>query len=99
MGDEYLIQVMDGYTNCLRETNKWLKEQSQTVLKHEQLGKILTLPKIDLEPYDGDPIKYKNSVQYLTDQLILLFAMMMINLCICLDVHVVQLKMPLICVP
>ena len=59
MGDDYLIQVMDGYTNCLRETNKWLKEQSQTVLKHEQLGKILTLPKIDLEPYDGDPIKYK----------------------------------------
>ena len=39
MGDEYLIQVMDGYTNCLSETNKWLKEQSQPVLKHEQLGK------------------------------------------------------------
>ena len=35
---------MDGYTNCLSETNKWLKEQSQPVLKHEQLGKILTLP-------------------------------------------------------
>ena len=60
MGDEYLVQVMDGYTNCLSETNTWLKEQSQPVLKHEQLGKILTLPKIDLEPYDGDPMKYNS---------------------------------------
>ena len=70
-------------------------------------GEILTLSKIDLEPYKSDPIKYNSfsaifnrSINTVVcsddDKLVYLLR------CTCgpsKDVHVVHLKMPLICVP
>ena len=63
--DNYFSEVEDRYVEILNKAHIWLRDlhkadenyKPQPLLSRELAG-ILNLPKIELEPYDGNPMKY-----------------------------------------
>ena len=74
--DEYFMQMQQNYISAYKEAKSWLKlaesgssgqgaasASGQKDSTNEMCSKLLTvmnLPKIELEPYDGDPLLYHN---------------------------------------
>ena len=67
LSDTYFITAQDEYTKVLVKSNAWLKqrefptEQSSKSSDHDintNLVSVLSLPKVEIESFDGDPLKY-----------------------------------------
>lgn len=71
--DLYYYEVQNNYIECLMSTKSWLKRDQNTVKQEHpddnstsslsSLGQreflaLMNLPKVKLEPYNGDPLKY-----------------------------------------
>ena len=59
--EQHFIEIGHQYTQCLNDIMPWLKDspakQSTDSCSHN-LGKLLTLPKIDIQPFNGDCMAY-----------------------------------------
>ena len=59
--ERHFIEIGHQYTQCLNDIMPWLKDapakQSTDSCSHN-LGKLLTLPKIDIQPFNGDCMTY-----------------------------------------
>ena len=65
--DEYFDEVQNNYIKALKDVKKWFQETktpgnvdskpSEAVSRAELHG-LMNLPKIELEPFDGDPLKF-----------------------------------------
>ena len=59
--EQHFIEIGHQYTQCLNDIMPWLKDspakQSTDSCSHN-LGKLLTLPKIDIQPFSGDCMTY-----------------------------------------
>ena len=63
--EKYFDEVEDQYVEVLNKAQSWLRDsrKSEEIPKPQpllsmELAGILNLPKIELEPYDGNPMKY-----------------------------------------
>ena len=54
---QHFTEIEDQYTRCLNDIMPWLKDapaKQPTASCSHNLGKLLTLPKIDIQPFNGD---------------------------------------------
>ena len=65
--EQYFLDVGKQYTQCLNDIKPWLNGDGlaaavQPPSCNHNLGKLLTLPKIDIQPYDGDCMLYSSFI-------------------------------------
>ena len=65
--EQYFLDVGKQYTQCLNNIKPWLNGDGlaaavQPPSCNHNLGKLLTLPKIDIQPYDGDCMLYSSFI-------------------------------------
>ena len=73
--DQYFFDVQDKYIEVVRSTKTWLKEESEVKqevngsgsehsddIDRGELLSLMTLPKIEIEQYDGDPMKFHSFI-------------------------------------
>lgn len=79
--DIYFFDVQDNYIAALKSVKAWFEDQSRVKvqerddvsvsssdgLSHKELLTLLNLPKVELEPFDGDPLKYHSFVAVFDD--------------------------------
>jgi len=68
--DTYFMQVEDKYSHCLKEVRCWLKIEEASLIPpaapqassssavSNDVMSLMSLPKIELEVFEGDPLKY-----------------------------------------
>ena len=56
--DEYYTCTLMEYTKTLRDVNKWFIDMSPTSTYNVKLAKLLMLPKLELEKFDGNPQEF-----------------------------------------
>ena len=65
--EQYFLDVGKQYTQSLNDIKPWLNGDGlaaavQPPSCNHNLGKLLTLPKIDIQPYDGDCMLYSSFI-------------------------------------
>ena len=59
--EEYFATVEDDYVMAVTTAKKWLAQARETDKTNELLD-ILSLPKVDIEQFNGDPLKYNEFI-------------------------------------
>ena len=64
--EQNILEVEEQYIQCLNNIVPWLNGDDIAAAVHppcsQTLGKLLTLPKVDIQPYDGDCMKYSTFI-------------------------------------
>ena len=63
--EEYFATVEDDYVTAFTTAKKWLAQARETDKTNELLD-ILSLPKVDIEQFNGDPLKYQKYNEFIS---------------------------------
>ena len=73
--DNYFFQAEQEYINSLKDAKDWLKgfmrmksppQQTVQASDTHDMYRLINLPKVELEPFDGNPLKYHSFIATLT---------------------------------